>query len=75
MTLRRYSDSLMVTLLKARRPERFRERSTVEARVAVAQDPGPGIRKLLQALSQEKRDVVRRICERQLADGGEGREG
>ncbi len=75
IVVRRYSDSLMVTLLKARRPERFRERSTVEARVAVAQDPGPAIREVLATLSREERDVVRRICERQITDGRTGHEG
>lgn len=71
---RRYSDSLMVTLLKARRPERSRERSTVNARIA-AQDLDPAIREVLATLSQEQRDLVRRICERQIADGEAEHEG
>ena len=66
MMLRRYSDTLMVTLLKARRPERFRERSTVESTVTVAADPGPAIRKVLSTLTQEERDVLRGIAERQV---------
>ncbi|MGI4764240.1 MAG: hypothetical protein ACRYGP_04125 [Janthinobacterium lividum] len=66
MMQRRYSDTLMVTLLKARRPERFRERSTVESTVTVAADPGPAIRKVLSTLTQEERDVLRGIAERQV---------
>ena len=67
MTLRRYSDSLMVTLLKARRPERFRERSTVESNVTVAADPGPAIREVLKTMTQQERDVLRGVLERQVS--------
>ena len=33
LTVRRYSDSLLTLLLKARRPEKFKERSAVESKV------------------------------------------
>ena len=33
LTVRRYSDSLLTLLLKARRPDKFKERSAVESRV------------------------------------------
>jgi hypothetical protein len=57
----------MVTLLKARRPERFEERSAVESSVTVAADPGPGIREVLKTMTQQERDVLRGVLERQVA--------
>ena len=67
MAVRRYSDSLMVTLLKARRPEKFKDRSVVDAKVAVTANPAAGFADLLKTLSQDERDFLRSIAERQVA--------
>ena len=72
MMQRRFSDNLMVTLLKARRPERFRERSTVDSTVTVAADSGPVIREVLQSMTQQERDVLRGVLERQVAQESTG---
>jgi hypothetical protein len=52
-TIRRYSDTLLVTLLKARAPERFRERVDVR-RTATNDVP-------VDVLTPEQREKIRRI--------------
>lgn len=41
IVLRRYSDNLLVTLLKARRPERFKDRLAADLRADVKVGPSP----------------------------------
>lgn len=47
-TVRKYSDTLLIFLLKAARPERFRERASV-----VVEDPGKALAKLLGVSPEE----------------------
>ena len=65
----------MVTLLKARRPDKFKERSTVESNVTVAADCSPAIREVLKTMTQQERDVLRGVLERQVAASAIGADG